>query len=664
MYPEFKIPALLIVLFPLAGWIIFGLWGKRLSRNAVAYLATSLIAASFIIGLIFLFKFHGLEEAFSLEYGDWIITSSFRIPFAFQIDQLSILMVCVVSGVSMLIHHYSGGYMDKDPDYSRFFSYMNLFTFFMLVLVLANNYVLMFVGWEGVGLCSYLLIGFWYKNTAPTQAGKKAFIVNRIGDAAFLIGLMLLATTPFSAEPDSLFRSLRFDVVFDNVLRYASEEPGELLKLHPTLVIITLLMFIGATGKSAQIPLFTWLPDAMEGPTPVSALIHAATMVTAGVYMVARSHPLFLMAPETMSIIAIIGAVTAFFAATIALVQTDIKRVLAYSTISQLGYMFIGCGVGAFFAAIFHLMTHAFFKACLFLGAGSVIHGNHDEKDMRRLGGLKKYMPATRMTFLIATLTIAGFPLASAFFSKDSILHKAFVLPFASGANIFAGILGYVTAGLTAIYMLRLYYKIFEGEYRGPSDVTPHESGKNMTIPLWILAILGAIAGFIGISNGTIPGADTNLIYNYFNPVFHKGLETALEYRVWHENHLSPWPFMVLSIFVFLVGWWIARRIYLLKPEMSESIKIRYEGIYRILWDKYRVDEAYDALFVKPGHWFCGVLWKQVDQSFIDDGLVHGTGRVVEMFGNALKPLQNGYLRTYALYIVFGIVVLVMLACT
>jgi NADH-quinone oxidoreductase subunit L len=653
--------AFLIVLFPLMGWAAIGLFGKRLNRRDVGFAATATVLASFICGLVLLILVGKLDGPLLLYYGNWIDTPLFLVNFGFQIDHLSLLMILVVSGVSMLIHYYSTGYMEKDPDYARFFSYMNLFTFFMLLLVMAENYVLMFIGWEGVGLCSYLLIGFWYQNKAPIQAGKKAFIVNRVGDAAFIAGLMLLAVSPLAVAQDTMVNSLSYQVVFGNILSLAEQAPGQLVGLLPLISVVAILLFIGATGKSAQIPLHVWLPDAMEGPTPVSALIHAATMVTAGVYMVARSHVLFLMAPEVMAVIAMIGAVTALFAATIALVQTDIKRVLAYSTISQLGYMFIGCGVGAFFAAIFHLMTHAFFKACLFLGAGSVIHGTGGEKDIRRLGGLKTWMPWTRWTFFVATLTISGFPLLAGFFSKDSILHEAFVLPFAFGWNITAGVIGYVTAALTAIYMLRLYYRTFEGDYRGPAEVTPHESGPSMIRPMVVLAGLSVVAGLVGIPGSKIT---LNLVKTFLDPVFSEGIETALNFRPWHESSLPVLSFMLLSILMFVVGYLVARNLYLLKPEELETLKLRYRGIYRMLWEKYRVDEIYQAIFVQPGQWLCAFLWKDLDEEIIDNGFVEGTGRVVDMFGRISRPLQNGYVRTYALYILVGVLILVLLAST
>ena len=657
---ELKIPALLIPLFPLLGWIILGGVGKRLGRKVIGSIATSLVAASFICGLIVLFSVREMELPLRLLYGSWIVAGGFQVPFGLQIDQLSLLMVLTVSGVAALIHLYSTGYMADDPGYSRYFAWLNLFTFFMLLLVLADNFVLMFVGWEGVGLCSYLLIGFWYENKAPIVAGKKAFILNRIGDAGFLIGMFLLATSPLALlDPDGFGtgRTLTFEVVGGNLLHFFEGDPDYLATLVPLVTAITLLLFVGATGKSAQIPLYVWLPDAMEGPTPVSALIHAATMVTAGVYMVARAHVLFLFAPVTMAVIVVIGAVTALFAATIALVQTDIKRVLAYSTISQLGYMFLGCGAGAFFAGIFHLMTHAFFKACLFLGAGSVIIGTHHEQDMRRLGGLKGRMPATRMTFLLATATIAGFPLLSAFFSKDSILHESFIMPFAFGWNVLGGVLGYGTALLTAFYMYRLYYRTFEGEYRGPSEVEPHETGPSMTGVLWVLAGLSVLAGFVGI-----PLTGANLIHDFLSPVFQHGTEAALQFWSMHEVPSLPWFFMVVSVLMFLGGWWAARSIFLVRPEMSQGLKVRYQRLYRVLWEKYRVDEAYQALFVKPGLWLCGLLWQECDDGVIDDGLVEGTGRATDWLGKVASPFQTGYLRTYALYIVLGIVALVLLA--
>jgi NADH-quinone oxidoreductase subunit L len=522
----------------------------------------------------------------------------------------------------------------------------------------------MFVGWEGVGLCSYLLIGFWYTNSAPTQAGKKAFIVNRIGDAGFIIGLMLLVTSPLAVPEHGTtegLRTLSYQPLFDNVIHLIESDPATFTAtLAPLVTIITICLFFGATGKSAQLPLYTWLPDAMEGPTPVSALIHAATMVTAGVYMVARSHVLFAISPTTMAIIAIVGAVTAIFAATIALVQTDIKRVLAYSTISQLGYMFVGCGTGAFFAGIFHLMTHAFFKACLFLGAGSVIIGCHHEQDMRKMGGLRKFMPITAWTFLVATLAIAGAPGLAGFFSKDTILHEAFTLPFAAGsAGQFAGIVGYITALLTAGYMFRLYLRTFEGPYLGDEHHKPHETLPSMTGVLVVLAILSVLGGWVGFSTNY---QQATPIQAYLNPVFHHGVEAAAHYLEVEEVKSPPYVYMLVSIIAFALGLFLMYTYIRQNPEIQRNLKLRYHAVYKMLWEKYRVDELYANLFTKPGTWLCGVLWKNVDEHVIDDGLVEGTGRATEWLGQAIRPMQTGFLRSYALYIVIGVAILILLA--
>lgn len=642
--------------FPLLGWAIIGLNGRRLKEPVAGWIASVMVTASFIAGILLTMMISQSEMPVRYVYGRWISTGGFTIPFGLQVDQLSIVMILVVSGVAALIHLYSIKYMENDPGFSRYFSYLNLFTGFMLLLVLADNFLLMFVGWEGVGLCSYLLIGFWFTKHDAIQAGKKAFLVNRVGDFAFLIGMILLATSPLALEPESFNRTLTYEVIFGNLKNLLENDPNYLATLLPLISVITILLFIGATGKSAQIPLHVWLPDAMEGPTPVSALIHAATMVTAGVYLVCRAHPLYLFSPTTMAIIVAIGALTAFFAATIALVQRDIKRTLAYSTISQIGFMFMGAGAGAFFAAIFHLMTHAFFKACLFLGSGSVIHAT-SEQNMKHLGGLKKFMPATYITFLIATATIAGFPLLSAFFSKDTILHENFILPFAFGWNIFAGILGYLTAILTAFYAFRLFYKTFEGEYKGPPDSHPHESPSLMTIPLWILAGLSVIAGFAGL-----PLKNLNAIKTYLDPVFMHATHASLEFWGFHEQHLPPWMFMVISVFTFLGGWLTARSIYLAYPDLNERLKRRFFVLYRILHEKYWIDEFYQAIFIKPGTWLFGVLWRSVDEAFIDKNLVEGTGRVTNRLGEIISPFQNGYIRTYALYILFGIIGLIWLA--
>jgi NADH-quinone oxidoreductase subunit L len=646
--------AILIPVLPLLGWIYLGLLGNRLSKRHAGTVATSMVAGSFVVGVLIASSLAGLKLPLHVLYGKWISTGGFEIPFGLQIDQLSMVMVLVVSGVGALIHLYSTGYMADDPGYRRYFAYLNLFTATMLVLVLADNFLLMFVGWEGVGLCSYLLIGFWFEKTEAILAAKKAFIVNRVGDAAFVIGLLLLVTSPLALE-NGVTRTLTFDVIFNNILTHAGD-PAYLTPLLPLITIVAILLFIGATGKSAQIPLYVWLPDAMEGPTPVSALIHAATMVTAGVYMMARANVIFLFAPNAMVVVTIIAALTAFFAATIALAQTDIKRVLAYSTISQIGYMFIGAGVGAYAAAIFHLVTHAFFKACLFLGAGSVIHGTN-QQDMRHLGGLKKFMPSTRMPFLIAAATLGGFPLLSAFFSKDTILHEAFNMHFVYGWNVFAGVLGFITALLTAFYSYRLYYRTFEGEYKGPADSHPHDPGKAMTTPVWILAGLSAIAGLL-----MVPGKIN--IMDHLAPVFESGQNAAVAFWSIHEGQSPTWIFMLVSVLVFLGGWWTARNIYLLHPEIAKTLKIKYRRFYHLLWEKYRVDEFYQSFIIKPGYFLFGILWRTFDEEIIDNGIVHGTARATNRLGTTVKPFQNGFLRTYALYIILGLVLLVWLAST
>src|SRR3954468_10542838 len=491
----------LIPLLPLAGAAINGLFGRRFPRAAVAAIALASTAASLAVTLWVFARFLGMPESaipHVEDYFAWIRAGDFAVHYAFSLDQLSMLMTLIVTGVGFLIHVYAVGYMWEEGGYYRFFSYLNLFMFFMLTLVLANNYLLMFIGWEGVGLASYLLIGFWFTKDSAASAGKKAFIVNRIGDFGFLIGLLLMIQH---------FGSLTFTQVFDQVKPMTPETAGAGL-----LTAIGILLMVGACGKSAQIPLYIWLPDAMEGPTPVSALIHAATMVTAGVYMVSRSYVIFERAPSALTVVAVIGTLTAFFAATIGITQTDIKKVLAYSTVSQLGYMFMACGVGAFSAGIFHLMTHAFFKGLLFLGAGSVIHAVGGEQDMRKMGGLKTYIPVTFITMLIATCAIAGIPPLAGFWSKDEILWKAFE------ANPVYWVIGAITAFITSFYMFRLLFMTFWGDYKGikvdehghahaapghgdDGHGEPHESPKVMLIPLIVLALLSLVGGLVGIHN-------------------------------------------------------------------------------------------------------------------------------------------------------------------
>lgn len=644
-----------IVLFPLLGFIILGLFGYRLkNEKLIGIIGSGSVGLSFLTAAAIFFHMLGLhpeERKEVVELFSWISTftgtaTSLSVSFAYQIDQLSILMVLIVTGVGFLIHVYSIGYMHGDKGFWRFFAYLNLFIFMMLNLVLASNFLVMFLGWEGVGLCSYLLIGFWHDRkfetggykpgTATTSdAAKKAFIVNRIGDFGFLIGMFLIFTK---------FGSLDFDIVFGR---------ASLLGVGGSAMFwITLLLFVGATGKSAQIPLFVWLPDAMAGPTPVSALIHAATMVTAGVYMVARCSVLFALAPMTLEIVAVIGAFTAIFAASMGLVQNDIKKVLAYSTVSQLGYMFLAMGVAAFTAGIFHLLTHAFFKALLFLGSGAVIHAMHEEQDIQKMGGLKRYLPTTYKTFVIGAIAIAGiFPFAG-FFSKDEILWKAFSSDYGSVALWAAGVLG---AALTAFYMFRLVSLTFEGEERFDHHrVHPHEAPKTMTVPLMILAFLSIVGGFVGIPESLGGG---NAIERWLEPVFAKANDKlALGY---HEVSAIEYLLMIFSLGIALLGIYAARTVYLKRAELADQWKERFAGLYKLLWNKYFVDEAYDKVVVTPTVKVSeSLLWRGVDVSVID-GAVNGIATLVDVAARSIRKIQTGIAQMYAVVFVGGILVVV-----
>jgi NADH-quinone oxidoreductase subunit L len=632
-----------IPVLPLAGAAINGFLGKKASRAGVTAVALFFSGAAFLWALVVAARFSSLTLPYQEFFAHWIRVGSpglrdyFSADFAFYLDQLSLVMLLVVTGVGFLIHIYSVGYMWDDPSYYRFFSYLNLFMFFMLTLVLAGNYLQMFIGWEGVGLASYLLIGFWFTKDSAASAGKKAFIVNRIGDFGFLIALFLLIKH---------FGSLNFDQVFGAVVPLQSETTGAGL-----LTAIGILLMIGACGKSAQIPLYVWLPDAMEGPTPVSALIHAATMVTAGVYMVARSHVIFERAPMALMVVAIIGTLTAFFAATIGIAQTDIKKVLAYSTISQLGYMFMACGVGAFSAGIFHLMTHAFFKGLLFLGAGSVIHAVGGEQDMRKMGGLKSFIPWTFLTMGIATLAIAGVPPLAGFWSKDEILWKAYQV-----SPVYWGI-GVVTAFITSFYMFRLLYMTFFGDYRGAQvgahgshghDANehgePHESPMVMLVPLMILALLSLVGGFVGWGNH---------FENFLAPVF--GATDAVE----TASHGTELLLMGVSVAVALLGWWLAYLLYCKRPELPQRIADSLGSVYQAVVHKYYIDELYAVLFVKPlidGS--TRILWQDVDRKIID-AAVNDTGDGARHVSDKVRHMQSGNIRSYAGWIAAGSAVVI-----
>ena len=627
----------LIPILPLLGAVINGLFGKRLSRNAIGLIASGTVAASFAVSLrAFLQMLSMPEESLPIvqNYFTWIQAGAFQATCGFMLDHLSGLMILIVTGVGFLIHVYSTAYMHDEPGFYRYFAYLNLFMFSMLTLVLANNYLLMFVGWEGVGLCSYLLIGFWFKKQSAADAGKKAFIVNRVGDFGFILAAMLIFWT---------FKSVDYVEVFSA----AAAMPVEQLGIIGTLTAICLLMFVGATGKSAQIPLYVWLPDAMEGPTPVSALIHAATMVTAGVYMVARSAALFDRAPGALLVVAVIGVATALIAASIGIVQTDIKKVLAYSTISQLGYMFLACGVGAYAAGVFHLMTHAFFKALLFLGTGSVIHGMSGIQEITKMGGLRKEMPWTFRTFLIGTLAIAGVPGLAGFFSKDMILAAAWHSP---NFGKLLWTVALIVAGMTSFYMFRVLFLTFFGTARYTHhDVHHvHESPPAMLIPLVVLAVLSVVAGYIGIPPA-LGGHERIAEFLQPGTVAEEG----------HGGLALEWMLMGSSVLAAGAGFLLAYLFYVVRPELPSRVAASASALYSILTNKYYVDEIYEAILVVPiivtARQF---LWRFIDVGLID-GTVNGIGSVVRSSADGLRRMQVGYVRVYAAWILFGSILII-----
>ena len=643
-------PAIIAIIgLPLAGFLLNGLFGKKLRSEPLSgMIGSASVGIPFAVAAVLFFEMLGAtpeERARSVSLFTWIAAGKLSVQAAFKVDQLSILMTLIVTGVGFLIHVYSIGYMKGDPAFWRFFAYLNLFIFMMLNLILADNFLLMFLGWEGVGLCSFLLIGFWHEKkfdtggyspgTATTgDAAKKAFVVNRIGDFGFLVALFMIF---------SIFGSLTFDDVFAGA-------SAVMRRGDPAMIWICLLLFLGATGKSAQIPLFIWLPDAMAGPTPVSALIHAATMVTAGVYMVARCSVLFALAPAALEVVAWTGIATALFAATMGLVQNDIKKILAYSTVSQLGYMFVGLGSGNFTSGIFHVMTHAFFKALLFLGAGAVIHAMHDEQDIQRYGSLGKAMPSTYRTFLVAALAIAGIPPLAGFFSKDEILSSAF-----HHGSVAIWLLGWLTAGLTAFYMFRLVTLTFHGAARWPHDQHPHDPPATMRYPLMVLALLSVAGGFAGVPHALGGG---NGIESWLRPVFEKAdllIPQAAEVSAPVEYML-----MALSVAIAAAGIWLARYLFLTRGDLLATMARKAAGIHTVLTRKYYVDEFYDATIITPAVKLSeGVLWKFFDIRVVD-GLVNGTARLVAHFSGALRKVQAGVAQTYALAFVAGVLLLLL----
>jgi NADH-quinone oxidoreductase subunit L len=600
----------LIPIFPLLGFLANGLFGRRMPKALINTIAIGSVLLSFLWVVKTLLGLGSLETKQIEHYYTWIQSGMLNISVDFAVDRLTAVMLMIVTGVGLLIHIYAVGYMEEEGGYERFFAFLNLFMFFMLVLVLAQNYLLLFVGWEGVGLCSYLLVGFYFTEQYATTAGNKAMIVNRIGDFGFSLAIFLIVRQ---------FGSLDFAKVFDAAKGMPVEAGAGIL------TTITLLLLVGATGKSAQIPLYVWLPDAMAGPTPVSALIHAATMVTAGVYMTARSAALFTKAPITMDTVAVIGLATAFFAASIGITQMDLKKVYAYSTISQLGYMFLGVGVGAFSAGIFHVMTHAFFKGLLFLGAGAVMHGLHGELDLRQMGGLRKSMPIVASTLLCASLAISGFPFTSGFFSKDAILVAAYArAPWMYWVGV-------LTAGMTAFYVFRAWFMAFTGEYRGHAH--PHESPLVMTGPLIVLAILSLFGGFINVPH-------------FLEPIF---VEKA-------ENQGLAW----LSASVGLLGIFLAWVFYVAKRGLADSFAKALGGLYTLVLNKYFVDEAYDAAVIEPTvEGSRTILWRGIDAGLID-GTVNGVASRSRGVGSILRLIQSGNIRSYAAWVVLGSVALLI----
>lgn len=621
--------AWLIPVFPLIGFLVISLGKGVLPKSFSGVFASLMVLASFLISAAIFFQGSSTPE--TIFVFDWIKSGSLSIPLSFLIDPISVTMLLIVTGVGFLIHVYSIGYMKDDEGFSRFFAYLNLFVFFMLLLVLGSNYVVMFAGWEGVGLCSYLLIGFWFKNTEYNNAANKAFIMNRIGDLGFLLGVILIYVT---------FGSVSFNEVFSA----AKSIPDN----QPVITAITLLLFIGAMGKSAQIPLYTWLPDAMAGPTPVSALIHAATMVTAGIYMVVRSNVLYSISPFTLEVVAIVGMATALFSATIALAQTDIKKVLAYSTVSQLGYMFVALGVGAYSTALFHVTTHAFFKALLFLAAGSVIHAMSGEQDIRKMGGLRKKLPITFIVFAIGTLAISGVPPFAGFFSKDEILAKAWVQ-----SPILFFFLA-VTSVMTAVYMFRLFFLTFYGSFRGTHDQEHHlhESPPSMTVPLVILAVLSTLGGFLGLP-------EVFSEHHFFGAFLSSSLSTPGSIMQSEASHNFEWTLILVSIITLaLIIYW-AHKNYVSSKNIPAAQESEFKPAFRVLYNKYYIDELYNTIIVKPLYGISNFFWKIVDNTIVD-GVVNGVNKSVVWAGQTLRYAQAGNVGFYIFMMVFGIIAILL----
>ncbi|WP_353684996.1 NADH-quinone oxidoreductase subunit L [Thermodesulfovibrio sp. 3907-1M] len=621
---------ILILLLPLSGFLFNILFGRFVSTRWVSWVGTLCILGSLIVSL---FAIAEVYQGKAIEYNvyTWILSDDLKISFGYLIDQLTAVMLFVVCFVGWLIHIYSVGYMHGDPGYARYFAYLNLFVFSMLMLVMGNNLVMLYFGWEAVGLCSYFLIGFWYQKKSASDAGKKAFIVNRVGDFGFALGIFLLFIN---------VHALNYTDIFPKIPGLQGQTVNLLGWNVDLITLIALLLFCGAVGKSAQIPLYVWLPDAMEGPTPVSALIHAATMVTAGVFMVTRLSPLYSLSETALTVVAITGAVTAFFSATIGVVQRDMKRIIAYSTISQIGYMFAACGVAAYGAGIFHLYTHAFFKALLFLGAGSVMHAMAGELDIYKMGGLRNKMPITYITFLIAALTISGIPGLSGFFSKDEILWYAFA--YAKPYGKFVWILLTITAALTSFYTFRIVFVAFHGKFRGSDDEFRHvhESPPIMTVPLVVLAVGSIFVGYFSVPH-------------FLEPLVS---EPGIAVPHGYEKFV-----MAVSIIAGLSGIFIAWYMYILKPDVPEKLTESFKGVYRILWNKYYVDEIYNFIFVRPTLWIADKIIEKFTDIKIIEGIVNSLPNLIYKAGSYIRPIQTGQLQQYAIFMIAGLIVFALI---
>jgi NADH-quinone oxidoreductase subunit L len=617
----------LVPLLPLLGFLINGFFGKKLSKTLSSAIACLAVVAAFVVSfLIFLELKNAVEKSHVITLYQWFSAGALKIDFSFLVDPLSVIFLMIITGIGSLIHLYSAGYMHDDEGHNRFFAYLNLFIFFMLLLVLGSNYIIMFVGWEGVGLCSYLLIGFWFKNTEYNNAAKKAFIMNRIGDLGFLLGIILIFVQ---------FGSINYLEVFNRT----SGVSGTMI------TAIALLLFVGAMGKSAQIPLYTWLPDAMAGPTPVSALIHAATMVTAGIYMIVRSNVLFALSEDAMQIVAIVGALTAFFAATIGLLQNDIKKVLAYSTVSQLGYMFLALGVGAFSSSVFHVTTHAFFKALLFLCAGSVIHAMSGEQDIRNMGGLRKKLPITFFTMLIGTIAISGIPPFSGFFSKDEILAHVFE------HNKILWVLATITSIMTAFYMFRMLFLTFWGDFRGTKEQAHHlhESPKTMTIPLMVLAVLSVLGGLIGIPEVFHA---KHLLKEWLSPIIRNDAISTL-------SHNTEYMLMALAVALAAITIYFAYNKFVKKGDLPEAKDENLKGVQKLVYNKYYVDETYSTIIQKPLDGISKAFGFFIDNKVID-GIVNLFKDIIGLLSSVLRRAQAGYIEVYLFAMVISIIIILL----